>query len=143
MTKAVENLIDDILATAQVNFSAVLVGPQTRGGWEFDAWQVTFTRRGASKPTVETFDYRTGIGHRDKHGRPTAPHPASVLYCLLADASGAVGETFAHWCSSYGYDEASRKALATYLECQHTGARMRRLFDAGTHAAIADALGDY
>ena len=115
-------------------------------GWIHDEWRVTLANGSATLNT----SYRTGIGHRavvpmresdwnnmdrrlvaSKGGRgtrysdrPTAPDAASVLDCLLSDASSAES-TFEDWCSDLGCDSDSRKALATYLECQKVARQLR------------------
>lgn len=69
------------------------------------------------------------------------PSPASVLSCLLSDASlGA--ELFADFCTDMGYDEDSRKALAIYEECQKTAAQLR-MFTPGEREKLAELLEDY
>lgn len=70
-----------------------------------------------------------------------APSAASVLYCLLSDASlGA--ELFADFCADLGYDEDSRKALAIYEECQKIAAKLR-MFTPGEREKLAELLEDY
>jgi len=34
--------------------------------------------------------------------------------------------TFSEWCSEFGYDSDSRKALATYDKCRRLGSRVRK-----------------
>jgi hypothetical protein len=69
------------------------------------------------------------------------PSAASVLYCLLSDASlGA--ELFADFCADLGYDEDSRKALAIYEECQKTAAQLR-MFTGDERAKLNELLEDY
>ena len=98
-----------------------------------DMWSVTIN---AGTPFTTT--YCTGFGHRKavryaprntyKRGtvayanwekefvKPVKPSVASVMYCLLLDASAA-GSNFHDWCDMYGYDTDSRSALETYEEC--------------------------
>lgn len=59
--------------------------------------------------------------------KPTAPSVADVIHSLLSDASGA-DNTFEDWCSDFGYDSDSRKALDIYLKCQKNLLEMRKLF---------------
>lgn len=69
------------------------------------------------------------------------PSAASVLYCLLSDASlGA--ELFADFCADMGYDEDSRKALAIYEACQKTAAELR-MFTGDERAKLNELLEDY
>lgn len=83
-----------------------------------DSWLITINGTG--------FDYYTGIGHRDKKtDRPQKPELSRVLHSLVMDAS-ACDESFEDWCSNYGYDTDSRKALETYLKCQESTNKLRK-----------------
>lgn len=84
----------------------------------------------------ECFEYYTGKGLRKK-GKPTKPALGDVLYALVLDAS-ACEDSFEDWCSNYGYDTDSRKALDTYLDCQENAHRLRK---AGIH--IGDELSEF
>lgn len=67
--------------------------------------------------------------------------PAGVCYSLISDAQ-AGSESFADFCSDFGYDEDSRKAFTTYEACQKNGKEFRALV--GPHfAAIETALENY
>lgn len=81
-----------------------------------DQWLITINK--------EVFEYYTGKGHR-KNGKPQKPEFSSVLGGLVWDAS-ACDESFDDWCSSYGYDTDSRKALDLYLACQGSAAKLRK-----------------
>ena len=104
-----------------------------------DAWLVTING--------QAFDYYTGIGHRvenslvdvryrghkwDKYmypknielSKPVTPKFDSILACLVQDAVGSA-QTFDDWCSDYGYDTDSRKALNTYMACQEVAKKLR------------------
>lgn len=87
--------------------------------WNEQADQWSITIKGLS------FDYYTGIGHR-KNDRPVKPDPIDLLYSLVSDAS-ACDESFDDWCSNYGYDTDSRKALDTYLKCQENALKLRKM----------------
>ena len=67
------------------------------------------------------FDYFTGSGltYKTKAGyeKPKEPTLEDVLYSLVID-SEACEMSFNEWCANFGYDVDSRKALATYTECQ-------------------------
>lgn len=54
------------------------------------------------------------------------PHPTQldVEHALYSDMQLGL-EIFADFCSNLGYDTDSRKALASYLECQDTAVKMR------------------
>lgn len=73
----------------------------------------------------QTLDYFTGSGHR-KNGKPVYPKLDDVLHCLVMD-SEASNMSFADWCSVFGYDTDSRKALATYESCQISGDKLRKI----------------
>ncbi len=60
---------------------------------------------------------------------PKPPTSADVLSSLLLDSS-AEHETFADWCANYGSDTDSRKALETYLACQESAGKLRKLLGA-------------
>lgn len=81
-----------------------------------DKWLITIGK--------EVFDYYTGIGHR-KNDKPQKPELSSVLYSLVMDAS-ACDESFEDWCSNFGYDTDSRKALETYLSCQESASKLHK-----------------
>ncbi len=81
-----------------------------------DKWIITIGK--------EVFDYYTGTGHR-KGGKPQKPELSSILYSLVTDAS-ACDESFDDWCSNFGYDTDSRKALETYLSCQESVSKLHK-----------------
>lgn len=68
------------------------------------------------------------------------PTAASVIWSLMLDSS-ACNESFGDWCSNYGYDEDSRKALELYLECQAVGQKLG--FLSGIRSQIEEILQDY
>jgi len=108
-----------------------------------DAWLFVFSNG-------STQEYYTGIGHRTmrvaykaeykrlknanltqygleqfiKVSSPTKPTIDSLLSSLAMD-SRAENESFADWCSDFGYDTDSRKALETYEDCQSAGKFLR------------------
>lgn len=119
--------------------------------YKSDNWQETcnrfiFTIKG------RTFDYYTGIGHREltsiwstdkedyKHlkyknltesgfrkllsiTRATMPSLEDLFYNLVMDSSAA-NQPFSSWCGDLGYDTDSRKALRIYEECQENAVKM-------------------
>lgn len=127
-------------------------------------------RAGGATAHSETFDYFTGLGNRKpmpwnvgapgydcgpkprpgtmlyaqwmESAKPQTPHPADVLHSLIADSS-ATGQSFADWCSDFGYDTDSRKAFATYEACQQNADKLARLFDRVAREALIEALQDY
>jgi hypothetical protein len=88
--------------------------------------------------------YKLGVGHVVKAKGCTLlkpPQVADVIYSLVMD-SPAADTTFEDWCSEFGYDTDSRKALETYLLCQENGVKIRKLL--GKHfAAVRDAAQNY
>jgi hypothetical protein len=140
--------------------------------WVCDAWVVTFTVTLFGRIESQRFDYFTGTGQRkpnpsiiaqlnasalakvskrmlawEQHYKswpdvPQAPHAADVLQCLILDSSAA-SQSFADWCSDYGYDTDSRKAFAVYEACQQSGDKLRKIFTRDELSALADALQDY
>ncbi len=110
-----------------------------------DAWLVVING--------QRFDYYTGVGHRhinrmtvlgtkwdydyikkNRHklymdvlvqvSKPVTPKFDSILACLVQDAIGS-SQTFDDWCSDYGYDTDSRKALQIYMDCQEIAKKLR------------------
>lgn len=71
-----------------------------------------------------------------------APTAASVLHSLFLDAS-AGAETFEDFCSNFGYDTDSRKALDTYLACQENGVKLRKIFNGDLRHQLEKLLQDY
>lgn len=97
--------------------------------------------------TQNDITQRTQYGRRylaavEKLRKPKAPHPADVLCSLILDSSAAE-QTFESWCSDFGYDTDSRKALNTYEACQQNTDKLRRIFTHAQIEALRDALQDY
>lgn len=159
-----ETSLDTFCRDNQITLSATLLGyvpdndtaPDKR--WPHFSWRVTVTRGDRSLTT----DYRTGVGHAKpmpdhyaqglaeyarrtawlkRYSTPIAPTVASVLYSLLSDAQTGL-DTFDEYCSSMGLDTDSRKALATYLECQTIGVGVRRMLGE-LYQAACEAAQDY
>ena len=138
-----------------ITYYVTYTGEQTRDdNWECDGWR--FTIKGRS------FDYFTGTGHREKvrgfaaikypgatHVRghwevfhPVKPPIAGLLHSLILD-SEAAEQTFNSWCSEFGYDTDSRKALATYEACQKDFDKLRKVFNSEQIKHIRELLQDY
>ena len=62
-------------------------------------------------------DKRKQIKHIERATSVKLPGIDDILYCLVLDAAAAE-MSFEDWCSDYGYDTDSRKALHTFLDCQ-------------------------
>ena len=102
----------------------------------------------------ECFTFRVGIGHVKRFRGDNANKKAreegyeiilendyhlgvlrlkrikisEIVYCTLMDYTE---ENFQDWCDNFGYDTDSRKALATYLECQENYVRLRKALGQG------------
>jgi hypothetical protein len=120
------------------------IGKNEDENWQSrsDAWLVVING--------QCFDYFTGIGQRAinplseivrknymrkdwsyqslsvtlKATKPVTPKFDSILACLVQDAVGS-SQTFDDWCSDYGYDTDSRKALEIYMACQEIAKKLR------------------
>lgn len=156
-----------LLSDAKIQFAATLVqrGAKTPSDvkgqkpWEHDAWRCTFRRENGTELVIPL---RTGIGHR-KNGPfgfdptlrphtlaweaqearkvPVPPNVADVLHSMALDDPR--GEDFESWCCNYGYDTDSRKALASYLECQEQTSRATRFFNGDLWSSIQSAVENY
>ncbi len=69
------------------------------------------------------------------------PRTDYILQALLSDAQSGT-ESFLDYCSNYGIDEDSLKALKTYLACQETGTALRRLFGSELMSKLMEASED-
>lgn len=123
------------LEGTNIKLYAVCVGEYDSDGWRHDLWNVEISRDGKTFQT----SYRTGLGHRkapsyDKNRRrPVKPELADVVSCLMSDAQ-AGQMSFDEFCSEFGYDSDSRKALATWEACVNTAGPLRHVLgvDFGT-----------
>ena len=96
-------------------------------------WRCTLRRTEPRRQMTVAFSM--GPAHL---GEPVA---MEVLYCLLVDAQ-ALDLSFDEWCSDFGYDTDSRRALATYKACRHAGEKLHR-FLGDDIADVAKALENY
>jgi hypothetical protein len=71
-----------------------------------------------------------------------APTQASVLYCLLSDASCA-DQNFDDFCSELGYDADSMKDFKTYQACCEILFKMRKIFTSAQRHELSELLQDY
>ena len=101
--------------------------------WDHDQWTVTI-----SKPSGAEFSttFRMGTGHNGK-----APDLENVLTCLASDARDA-DEEFEDWSGNLGYDTDSRKAEATWKECQAIRQRLAEFFGATAFEAFLECEED-
>ena len=132
---AIEKSIKDYVVNAcGLTYSVHYTGTHNRGNWECDGWQ--FTIKG------QTFDYFTGLGHRDKSAKPQIPPIAGVLYSIISDSS-ACNESFASWCDNFGYATDSRKALKIYEQYQEDFDKLRKVFTTAQIEHITGLLEGY
>lgn len=93
---------------------------------------------------VQDIPWKQGTGFVKKQGSRTfftLPKVEDVVFSLVLD-SDACDLSFDDWCSNYGYDTDSRKALAVYLKCQELGVKIRKLL--GKHfEAVRKAAQEY
>lgn len=157
----IESNVADMLAKAGVVVSWQYTGEQKRDNWVCDAWQATITN-GKNK---QEFDYYTGPGHRklfkkaygwerptnqrekqwffEQNSQPVEPVAAGLIHSLILDGD-ACNYSFEEWASNFGYEEDSRKALETYLQCQKVGGQLRRIIGNNELlSSLSDALQEY
>lgn len=156
-----ESNVADMLAKASIVVSFQYMGEQKRDNWLCDTWQATIT----NGKNQQVFDYYTGTGHRkffksvffdtrvysqqekrryiEENSQPVEPVAAALIHSLFLDGE-ACNYSFEEWAGNYGYDEDSRKALETYLQCQKVGGQLRRIIGNNELlSALSDALQDY
>lgn len=125
-----------------------------------DRFEVTIAFDGRTLVTA----YMTGLGHRTEPHKwsslyhrgqgmsqlrkaelgittPPIPDLADVLTCLFSDASCG-DESHEDYCANMGVDPDSRKGLETYLACQASGAKLRKLFR-GDYTAVAEQASNH
>jgi hypothetical protein len=71
-----------------------------------------------------------------------APTAASVLYCLLSDAS-ASRESYKDWCDEFGYESDSIKALNIYNQCIENAEKINKIFKPTLIEQLSSLLEDY
>ena len=142
MSKLINKQVDEMLTAAGIKYTATLLGATRNTSWgnfECDQWVITFG--------TQSFPYYTGTGLRKKtksFSREVAvtPPSASVLYCLLSDAS-AVDMNHHDWCDTFGYDRDSRKALQIYTTCLEQSERLFQIFPRPLIAELEELLSEY
>jgi len=120
--------------------------------WPHFLWNVTITM--LDNKGYWTVPYKTGVGlvektaksklnpYRPQVERPKKPTNADIMYSLLLDAYAA-NESFSDWCSDYGYDDDSIKALNTYKTCCEYAVHLRKTFSPDQIEAMRTVLEDY
>lgn len=97
---------------------------------------------GPSDKKNNTIWYQRVMRELEATRKPQAPKAASVLYCLISDAS-ASEMSFDDWCGEFGYDTDSRKALETYMACQANHTKLCKLLTLTVRHQISALLQDY
>lgn len=138
--------------------------------WTSIRFDCTLTRNGRE---VWSGPYHLGVGHlkslatveraNGKLPRNAAPtqaqlaaltryaaaerlHPslADVLHSLLSDSAAFFdGQTFEDWAAAFGYDTDSRKAEATFRECDAIGRKLARAFKPDELEALRNAAAEH
>lgn len=158
--------LSDYLETIGFEYSVEYKGEQTRDKWQCDAWLFTvgagefdyYTGLGYRRLSdydrnrVEhsyplprhprTVHYMNYVAALEKAKKPVPPPIAGLLYSIIMDGM-ACDMTFEDWCGDLGYDTDSRKALETYLLCQSTSAKYKKIFKSEQRAIIEEILQDY
>lgn len=149
MSQVIETQVAEFLTSLFVTYEAHYAGLSKRDNWECDGWRITFKRGAQSFYKEINTDFFTGLGLRKKAGSgylktmlPKAPSAASVLHSLLSDAS-AIETSFDYWCSDYGYDSDSLKALNTYQACCEVGKKVNSFFSAAEREQLREMLQEY
>jgi hypothetical protein len=96
---------------------------------------------GARPPRYGTLAYETMMREVDATRKPVKPTIANVLRSLMLD-SDAGSESFNDFCSNFGYDNDSIKALNVYKACMDIHDNMRKVFDRKTLDDIRKATED-
>lgn len=125
---------------SSIRYSAVYRGESTKdNNWKCDEWAITIKNNNGLEFRTS---YYTGLGHRDKWGKPRQPDIKGIISALLLD-SEANDYSFMDWCDNFGYNSDSIKAMNTYNECCNTARELDRLFTSQTIKQMRQALEDY
>lgn len=103
-----------------------------------DEWKRTATKYNCKitfKNQSYTFSYWMGAAHTK------APNKKDVLYSFIMDDVSYMD--FDEFCSNFGYDNDSIKALNTFKACQLETANFHRLFNEDEREILRELLEDY
>lgn len=167
---ATDEAVASKLAEWGITAHAIYTGEAKKDDWAHDAWVIVLASKTAherfdyctgtghrklvGQDVLSVQMERARLGGNTSAARanlkryeeslkhPVIPTSASVLYSVLLDARAA-HETFADWCSNYGCDADSIKALKTYDACCETAAQMSKVFTRDQIAELAALLEDY
>ena len=125
----------DFLAKHGITFRATLAKVQKSPSWAKDGeahglnYRITLSRKGrpggvnAVHASPLSFPFWDSVAAKEKGETPSA---YDVLACISGDVH--CPDTFADFCSEYGYDEDSRAAHATFKRCTAFARRLRAFF---------------
>lgn len=128
-------MIDEI---ENLPINITYTGEAQRDTWRCDKWTVALTNKAGYWST----DYYTGLGLRDKSGKPKRPAIADVLSALIQEADSA-DQNFIAWCSECGLSDDSIKAFNMYKSCIDTGIALRKYLGADVARRARELLKDY
>ena len=103
-----------------------------------DEWTRTATKyvcKLTFKNQSYTFNYWIGSAHTK------APSKKDVLYSFFAD--DVTGMDFEDFCSEFGYDNDSKKALRIFKACKEQTENFYRLFNEEERKILSELLNDY
>ena len=136
MSIQIQKAVNEILRLNVITFNAVYIDQIKKDGWYCDYFVCTFKYKGVR----ETFDYYMGIGNR-KNNKPTLPKSADVLSSLFTDCTQ--GEDFKDWCSNFGFDSDSIKAMKIYEACQVNETKLKNVLSNEVFKQLQIELQDY
>ncbi len=162
----IEAAIKSLILDAGISYRVTYCGERTKDdNWKCDGWLFNFSKSPTLKGgKIAEFEYFTGLGHRkpapmpsdggkrprigtlmheslEGQRKPVTPPVAGLIHSLVMDDTQ--GQDFAEWCSNYGYDDDSRKAMATYEQCQQQTRKARELFGRGLLEKFAELVANY
>lgn len=167
-----DKAVQELLNKKGIKYSFNYLGAPHDDEWPHDLWNITFHNTSSIETfTYKTglghredkgckFHFNTNFmkeikAHRDAlnpdgklhfNVKPSlyavAPTAASVLYCLLLDAS-ASEENFKSWCDNFGYDSDSLKALSIYNACIENAEKINKIFKPATIEQLNTLLEEY
>jgi hypothetical protein len=133
MRSELAKLVDQLGIKASVTYGNN--APDNGDDWRHTAqpWTVKLTFKDGDQRRALTVPFWTGSGWTRE------PDAADVLSSLVSDASSVENaRSFEEWASDLGFDTDSRKAFATFQECERSAKRVRRFL--GDHFdAVAQA----
>lgn len=127
---------DDFLASRDVSFIVEKTLDNLCPSWDTDKhihgdeYRITF-KRGKNSASLKFWN-----SYKDAQLK-LPPTAYDVLTCINSDFIEDE-TTFEDWCSNFGLDTDSRKALATYTLCKRQTQNLKRIFDADDIIAMQE-----